>query len=166
MAIADDGVAYCVNDNTKKFTLPIKMYVGAGSAANSTSNECRIISQYNQGYTSLSYLSQSSYNNLTVPTWTSSDGGKTLFLRGSIDNGKFVCDGNVTLSMSSGYTYIPFGKTVPYYSGSTAQVPTSYTFNAINVHAYTLNSDGVISHIDGIPVSSITATDVTITEVD
>lgn len=152
MAVADDGIAYCVNDTTKKFTLPIKMYVGRGYSAD-TSSHGYTYSYYNQGSTSLSYLSDSSLNNLTVPTWTASDGDKTLYLRGSIDSsGCFVCDGNVTLSMAPGYTYIPFGKTAPNYSGSTAQAPTLYTFNAINTDAYTLNESGKLTHINGIPV--------------
>ena len=163
MAVADDGVSYCVNDNTKKFTLPIKMYIGVGYSANTTNNGYIFGDPTQTGVQSLSNLSSSSYNNLTVPTWTASDGSKTLYLRGSLDNGKFVCDGNITLSMTPGYTYIPFGKTIPNYSGSTAQVPTYYTFNAINVHAYTLDSSGAVTHIDGVPIkaSNITVSDQT-----
>ena len=85
-----------------------------------------------------------------MPTLTASDGGKTLYVRGSLDaDGYFVCDGNITLSMEAGYTYIPFGTLAPYYSGSTAQVPTSFSFNAISVSAFTLDANGKLTHIDG-----------------
>lgn len=122
------------------------MYWGAGYPADTTTSE---------GYTStraasVSNLTSSTYNNLTMPTLTASDGGKTLYVRGSLDaDGYFVCDGNVTLSMEAGYTYIPFGTLAPKYSGSTAQVPTSFSFNAISVPAYTIDSNGKLTHIDG-----------------
>jgi len=149
MAVDHTGVAYKINTSTKKFPLPISMYWGTGYGAGTTTAE---------GYTStydlyVSNLTSSSYNGFTMPTLTTSDGGKTLYVRGSLDaDGYFVCDGNVTLSMEAGYTYIPFGTLDPYYSGSTAQVPTNFSFNAISAPAYTLDANGKLTHIDGKPV--------------
>ena len=143
MAVDHTGVAYKINTSTKKFPLPISMYWGANSTAGSITSD---------GYTStreltLSYLTSSSYNDFTMPTLTADDGGKTLYVRGSLDaDGYFVCDGNVTLS---GYTYIPFGILTSKYSGSTAQVPTNFSFNAISAAAYTLDANGKLTHVDG-----------------
>ena len=58
---------------------------------------------------------------------------------------RVVCDGNVTLSMEAGYTYIPFGTLDPEYgvdsnSGSyVPMVPDRYSFNAISAPAYTFD---------------------------
>lgn len=154
MAVDHTGVAYKINTSTKKFPLPISMYYGIGSGADTTSYSNQLTSICgNRPYTYVSYLTSSSHNGFTMPTLTASDGGKTLYVRGSLDaNGYFVCDGNVTLSMEAGYTYIPFGTLVPYYGGSTAQVPTNFSFNAISVPAYTFDSSGKLTHIDGKPV--------------
>lgn len=154
MAVDHTGVAYKINTSGKKFPLPISMYVGQNASANQTTYDTYVQSGgRSASYTYVTYLSSSSYNNFTLPTLTASDGGKTLYVRGSLDSdGYFVCDGNVTLSMEAGYTYIPFGTLDPYYSGSTAQVPTSYSFNAISVQAYTLDANGKLTHIDGQPV--------------
>ena len=146
MAVDHTGVAYRINTSTKKFPLPISMYYGTGTSANETTGEgCASTRSV-----STSYLTSSSYNGFTMPTLTASDGGKTLYIRGSLDaDGYFVCDGNVTLSMEAGYTYIPFGTLDPRYSGTTAQVPIQLSFNATSVPAYTLDVNGKLTHIDG-----------------
>ena len=151
MAIDHTGVAYKINTSGKKFPLPINMYVGSGSGAGTTSCNNQHTSIYgNYGITYISYLTNSSYNGFTMPTLTASDGGKMLYVRGSLDaDGYFVCDGNVTLSMGAGYTYIPFGTIDPNYNGSTAQVPVKYSFNSISTTAYTLDANGKLTHIDG-----------------
>ena len=151
MTTDSTGVAYKINTSGKKFPLPISMYLGANNAANATAyNSYSLTGGQSTSYTSVSYLSSASYNNFTLPTLTASDGAKTLYIRGSLDSdGYFVCDGNVTLSMEAGYTYIPFGTLDPRYSGSTAQVPTTYSFNAISAPAYTLDANGKLTHIDG-----------------
>ena len=153
MAVDHTGVAYKVNTSTKKFPLPISMYVGQGNGGDSTTNTVTSTCGGYE-YTSVSYLTSPSYNGFTMPTLTANDGGKTLYVRGSLDaDGYFVCDGNVTLSMEAGYTYIPFGTLDPNYSGSTAQVPTQFSFNAISAPAYTLDANGKLSHIDGKEIS-------------
>ena len=153
MAVDHTGVAYKINTSTKKFPLPINMYIGAGSGANTTTSSGYTSIPGGNGYTSVTLLTSSSYNNFTIPTLTANDGGKTLYVRGSLDaDGYFVCDGNVTLSMEAGYTYIPFGTLDPSYSGTTAQVPDRYSFNAISAPAYTLDANGKLTHIDGKPV--------------
>ena len=153
MAIDHTGVAYKINTSTKKFPLPICMYIGQGNSADTTSENTITSAHGGSGFTNVSYLMPSSYNDFTMPTLTANDGGKTLYVRGSLDaDGYFVCDGNVTLSMEAGYTYIPFGTLDPKYNGSTAQVPTTYSFNAISVSAYTLDANGKLTHIDGRPV--------------
>ena len=151
MAVDHTGVAYKINTSTKKFPLPISMYYGLGSSSSTTSYSNQLTSiTGGQTTTIVSFLTSSSYNNFTIPTLTASDGGKTLYIRGSLDSdGYFVCDGNVTLSMEAGYTYIPFGTLDPNYSGSTAQVPIYYSFNAISAKAYTLDANGKLTHIDG-----------------
>ena len=154
MAVDHTGVAYKINTSTKKFPLPISMYFGLGGGAGTTSYANQVTS-LSGGYASnlVSILTNSSYNGFTMPTLTASDGGKMLYVRGSLDNdGYFVCDGNITLSMEAGYTYIPFGTLDPNYSGSTAQVPMTYSFNAISAPAYTLDANGKLTHIDGKPV--------------
>lgn len=146
MAVDHTGIAYKINTSTKKFPLPISMYCGTGSSADITTGEgCASTRSV-----SVSYLTSSSYNNFTMPTLTASDGGKTLYIRGSLDaDGYFVCDGNVTLSMEAGYTYIPFGTLEPRYSGSTAQAPIQFSFNAISASAFTLDANGKLTHVDG-----------------
>lgn len=160
MAVDHTGVAYKINTSTKKFPLPISMYVGRGNSANTTSYNAITSIYGSSGYTNVSELISPSYNNFTMPTLTASDGGKTLYVRGSLDtDGYFVCDGNVTLSMEAGYTYIPFGTLDPEYgvdsnSGSyVPMVPDRYSFNAISAPAYTFDANGKLTHIDGKEIS-------------
>ena len=167
MAIDHTGVAYKINTSTKKFPLPISMYFGIGSGTGETSYNYQITSSYSTASLSVLGLTSSSYNGFTMPTLTADDGGKTLYVRGSLDaDGYFVCDGNVTLSMEAGYTYIPFGSLAPNYNGTTAQVPTQFSLNVISVPAYTLDANGKLTHVDGQEVGgggTYTLNDVSVT---
>lgn len=133
----------------KKFPLPITLTnsrenVNAGSRNTLNYNDASV------SYSSLSSTSYQGGSGYICPTLTASDGGKTLYIRGSLDtvDGKpvFVPDGNVTLDMSTGgYTYIPFGEL--YKSSSSA--PTNFYWKFENTTAYTFDANGKLTHIDG-----------------
>lgn len=146
-ALSSDGKSYKVNNGTSKFTLPIDMFIPyIDHNANQTVEKFKYRGQISY---SISYLTNASYQGraFTIPTLTSADYNKTLYIRGSIDSdGLFVPDGNITVTMSAGYTFIPFGRVI---ATSNGDAPTYFALDCLNSDAYTLDSGGKLTHING-----------------
>ena len=170
VAIDSTGRACRVGQSNTKFPLPIQLFLKTDIGGPGLKDNNHIYTTKRSGSDgSLSRLSSSSYNKYTTPTFTYADGGKTLFLRGSLDSdGYFIGDNTVTLSMEPGYTYIPFGiieaESNP--AGSSGTAPSRYSFNGFSAKAYTLDSNGKLTHIDGQEISgggTYTLNDVSVT---
>lgn len=67
----------------------------------------------------------------------------------------YPTDGNVfstnkaTYVMQNGYTYMPIAT----YAGVSQDGTKVYNFNSIGKHYYSINSEGKLTHIDGIPIA-------------
>jgi hypothetical protein len=132
----------------KKYPLPIKLFT-----PNLTTSQASIGTiDYSRDTETMSHLHdsyQGKTGGFTLPTFTAADIGKPMYMRGSLDTVNdipvFIPDGNVTLSMDPGYTYIPFGE--PY--NSSGSTPTEFYWDFTHTTAYTLDSNGKLTHIDG-----------------
>lgn len=146
------GLVSKILTSGKKFPLPIRLSAATSSASTGNITVTRL---FYDTVVSNNYLTNATYqggNGFTLPTFTASDAGKILYIRGSLDtvDGKpvFVPDGNITIDMSTGgYTYIPFGEL---YNSSSA--PTFFYWDFTHTVAYTLDANGKLTHIDGKPV--------------
>lgn len=143
-----DGAVYMLTASNKKYALPIKLTTPRATVYNSG------FSGYDFYNTACNYSALSDRGHI-CSALTAADGGKPLYIRGSLDtvDGKpvFIPDGYVVLTMAPGYTYIPFGEVK---KTSSSSAPTQFYWDFTHTTAYTLDSNGKLTHIDGKPISN------------
>lgn len=149
--IDSSGLVFKLLTAGKKFPLPIILTSFVLNTIGSPKADTNDYETYNYDYSSLSDSNLQGGSGFTCPTLTVSDGGKSLYLRGSLDtvDGKpvFVPDGNITLDATiGGYTYIRFGEVFQVASAST---PNQFYWDFTHTTAYTLDTNGKLTHIDG-----------------
>lgn len=154
-AVDTTGTVFRLLESGKKFPLPIRF-----TTPYTTTTAVGYIQSRDYYYTAMSYgnLSDSSIqggSGFTCPTLAASNGGQPLYVRGSLDTVNnvpvFVPDGNITLTMAPGYTYIPFGEV---FKATASGAPTQFYWSFENATAYTLDANGKLTHIDGKPLSN------------
>lgn len=165
MALASDGYMYKLrNGANKEFKLPLhlgrstgKFTYTAGSPATLTNYAQVTWNVRSLGYSDLTNASMQG-TAFTVPKLTAGQYGQTLYVTGSLSSGgNFVPDGNITLSMVNGKTNIPIGR-IDRSNTALNAVPTLFTLTGYGQNAYTLDSNGILTHIDGKQVKDTNTT--------
>lgn len=134
--LAEDGKVYDISNTTQSIAMgPSKIgYMNSNVNANTV-----ISSTYWRAITRLGATQFGYFGHDTVAL------GDRLFLRCTMDsNGKIHSDNYLAKSMSAGYTWMPFGCAR---SATTAYVDTRHPI------FYTINSNGKLTHINGIQVA-------------
>lgn len=134
--LAEDGKVYDISNTTQSIAMgPSKIgYMNGNVNANTV-----ISSTYWRAITRLGATQFGYFRHDTVAL------GDRLFLRCTMDsNGKIHSDNYLAKSMSAGYTWMPFGYAR---SATTAYVDTRHPI------FYTINSNGKLTHINGIQVA-------------
>ena len=151
-ALAPDGLMWHLRNTNKTFSLPLHFGRCTGTFAAGAN--------YGRVMRTARGLAYSEFTNatmqgtaFTVPTLaststSSTDYGKQLYMRGALVNGNFKPDGTITFSMEAGYTWIPIGK-IDYTNVGIATAPSTWTLDGYNANAYTLDSNGKLTHING-----------------
>lgn len=135
--LADDGLVYDISNTTKNISANYKK-VGVLSTA--VAKNTAISSTY---FKTVFQLSSTMVGTISHDTFAL---GRRVFLRCTMDaNGNIHSDNYLATSMGAGYTWLPFGV-------ATAS-------NAINMdtrgqHFYTLDSNGKLTHLDGIEIAT------------
>lgn len=156
MAKASDGRMYHLrNGANKEFTLPLHLGRCTGTFTYNGSANPPTLSNYAQVMWNMRGMAYGELINtsmqgsaFTVPTLTSADFGKTLYVTGSLSNGNFKPDGNITLAMVKSKTNIPIGR-IDRANNALNTVPNQFTVTGYSQTAYTLDANGRLTHIDG-----------------
>lgn len=162
MGVASDGKLWKLRNTAKEFPLPLigglgPTAYGVGStyvklALTQRGLALSVFTTASMQTTAFTVANISSSGSATT-AWTIGD---PVFLQGTLNsNGNWVSTGVVTNTMSPGYTYIKIGK-VDWYNDNTNYSAQGWTVQMQYMTAYTLNSSGVITHIDGKQVNDTT----------
>ena len=138
VAVASDGLLYKVITK-KAYKLPMSMGRCTGTfAANAT------YAQYGWSIRGINVSELTgSANGFTLPKLAIGD---YLYFRGRLDgNGNFVPDGIITTSPTAGYTSVLFGRM--------DHDTTHFSVIGHMTRAYTLDSNGKLTHIDGLQIA-------------
>ena len=152
VARASDGKVWKLSHNDKEFLLPLDIGSCTGTFAVNANwgRVCRSIRGL--GWANFTNTTTQS-TAFTVPTLTVSDYGKTVYLVGTLSNGNFKSNRTISLSMdvpsSGSLTYVPIGKIDHMSENVASAVPTSWTLDTYNANAYTIDSSGKLTHING-----------------
>lgn len=141
VAIASDGLAWKIRNTAKEFRLPL---VGGRATGTFAANASYGRVSWSRRGLPLTNLTDATLQGsaFSVPTWAI---GNTIYMRGSLSNGNFKPDGTLSNAMANGYTWIPIGR-VEKVNNDTATYFTSFMQDC---SAYTLDSNGKLTHIDG-----------------
>ena len=162
MALSNNGYHYKLSDTTKEFMLPLQGGRCTGSFTYNGSVTPPTLTKYAQLMwcargTAWAELTNTTMQTtaFTVPTLSAGDWGKTLYVTGSISNGCFKPDGNIVFTMQNGKTNIPIGR-IDRADQALNTVPSQFTIMMYGQNAYTLDSNGKLTHIDGREVKDTT----------
>ncbi len=153
MGVATDGKLWKIRNTSKAFPLPL--VGGLGHATYYTTSTYPLLRLSMRGVAlSVFTLASMQTTAFTVEnTWAIGD---PVFLQGTLDTeGNFVSTGKVTNTMAPGYTYIKIGK-VDWCNDKTNYAAQGWTVQMQYMTAYTLDSNGNITHIDGKKVCDTT----------
>ncbi len=166
MALSKNGYWYKLADTTKEFVLPLQYGRATGTFTYNGSVSPPTLTDYAQIYWSmrgipLVDLTNTTMQNpasntgtaraFTVPTLSAGQWGKVLYLTGTLSNGCFKPDGNIVFEMQNGKTNVPIGR-IDRENVALNTVPTNFSIIGNNRNAYTLDSNGNVTHIDGIKI--------------
>ena len=140
-AMGSDGLMWKLRNTAKEFRLPL--VGGRSTGAFAVNNNYGRVSWSRRGI-ALTELTDATIQGtaFTVPTWAV---GNTIYARGSLSNGNFKPDGTLSNTMAKGYTWVPIGKVEKINSDAISY----FSVFMMNCSAYTLDSNGKLTHIDG-----------------
>lgn len=135
--LADDGLVYDISNTTKNIS-PVFKKVGVLN--NAVNKNTAITSTY---FRTVMQLSTAAIGNIPHATLSL---GNRVFLRCTMDaNGYIHSDNYLDVTMSPGYTWLPFG---------VATASNAINMDTRNQNFYTLNANGKLTHIDGIEIAT------------
>lgn len=157
VALGSDGKVWKLRNTAKSFRLPL--FGGRATGTFSVNQNWGRLSFTKRGI-ALSELTNTSMQTtaFTVPTWAIGD---EIFLRGSLDtDGNFKPDGTIAKSMAAGYTWVPIG----FVEKTDSATATYFTLVMDGVSAYTLDSSGKLTGINGKLVKDTTYSAMSVSE--